>query len=742
MRAHRRRRIGVFIEWLSDGYSDPILEEIVSVAEERGVDIRCFVGGCHRLDFPVARRHFPLVYASRHSIDGAVVVSLGNHVSASNVETLFERFEGMPLCSMAVRWNRYPSIEVDNTSGVRAGVRHLIKTHGRRKIACIRGPAKSIEADERFAAYRDVLSEFGLEYDDRYVAVGSYMRQHGATAVRVFLDERNLVVDAIVAANDAMALGAMEELERRGIDVPESVALLGFDDVEEARHARPPLSTVRQPFRDHARGAFEMVMDQLDGKTVPRHTMINSQLVLRRSCGCVSSRGWMASSVPPAPSSPREGLDAWVRSCSNAWVEFFAPRADAENLRQSISAAMLRAARSGELGFFLDLLDCELDRLGRTRGDVLLVLPLLRSQQKALRGVEATGPQCESLDNLFSAAAALASDVAQRLEAHQRHNAKTQINRLLRMNEALMRTTNVDALAQVLVEQLPHLGVRGCYVCVWEGQAVPAQWARLVAACDVNGARQLPPGGWRFKPEQLLPAGLGFDDRPSSWLICPMLRLEPNTTSYIVLWLGTAEAFVYDALVDQVGSNWKRLDLMQQLEVANRQLRAMAHTDALTQLHNRRHLMDEFNIEFKRARRHHLDLSFAILDLDHFKRVNDTYGHLAGDGVLKQVAALLAGGSRCTDLVGRYGGEELCLVLGHTSLEDAVLVAEKVRAAIAELEFVWESNEFRITASIGVAQVGSEDQTIEDVIRRADKALYRAKANGRNRVERAQAELE
>lgn len=735
--AIRRKRIGVFIEWLSDGYSEPVLKEIVSAAAERGVDVRCFVGGCYDIDFPVASRHVPLVYASRDVMDGAVVVSLGNHIAVSDIEKLFERFDGVPLCGMAIQWHRYPSVEVDNEIGLRNAIRHLIQRHGRRKIACIRGPERSPEADTRFRVYREVLSESGIPYDDRYVVSGYYMLQHGVTAVRVLFDERKLDIDAIVAANDGMALGAMEELGRRGIHIPEDVALLGFDDVEEARHARPPLSTVRQPFREHARRAFELVIDQLEGKAVSQRTLIESQTILRRSCGCTMSRGFMMSSAPPprTPSRPVDTLDSWVRECARALVEFFARCSGTEGLQEEFSEALLHAARTGDAYTFLNALDNQLDRSGRTCGDLLLILPLLYSRQRALHDVTATRIEFECLDNLLHSATALASEAAERLEAQNRHSAKLHIHRLLLMNEALMHAQDMDALAKVLAEHLPALGVRGCFACHWEGERVPAEWARLVIAWEAGKVHELSPDGLRFPATDILPKELGLDDSPSSWLVSPVLRLDPANTSYLVLLLGTAEAFVYDALVDQLGSQFKRLDLLQRLEMANRQLELVAHTDPLTQLHNRRSLMNLFEVEFKRWKRHGTALSFAIIDLDHFKTVNDSYGHLAGDMVLKRVAKLLTTNCRATDLVGRYGGEELCVVLEHTALKAAVLTAEKLRNAIAGLDLASEGRKFAVTASVGVTQAAPEDQSIEDIVRRADKALYRAKDNGRNRVE-------
>jgi diguanylate cyclase (GGDEF)-like protein len=731
--AERNRRccIGVFIEWISDGYSDPVLEELVAVAQERGVGIRCFVGGCSELDFPIAKRHVPLVYASPKTIDAAIVVSLGNALSTRDLEKYFERFEHIPVCGMAMHWDRYPSVEVDNESGVRAGVQHLIRKHGRSKIACIRGPLTSNEAEKRLGAYREVLTEFGVEHDDRYVVEGHYMRQHGAEGVRALLDERGLEVDAIVAANDAMAIGVIEELESRGIAVPEAISVLGFDDIDEARYYHPPLSTVRQPVREHARTAFDVVIDQLEGRPTAKRIIVDSKLVLRKSCGCVSSRGLMPSSAPP----PAEALpgaqtsENWIRETCAALVEFLDPEARIDGLHRQLADTLLLAIFAGAKSPFLQTLDRQLERLAHG-GDLSIALPLFEARRHALRTVAASSVELEQLDDLMSAAMAMAGESAERFQAQRRHDAKESINCLLRLNVTLMQTGGLEELGQVLAEQLPRLGVNGCYLCVWEGREVPARWSRLLVACDSGKARRLPEGGVRFPAEDILPNEIDFNLSSSAWLVSGTVF-----ECYVVLRLGRAEAFVFNSLVDQIGSNFKRLDLMKQLKEANRQLETIAHTDALTQLSNRRHLVSVFEIEFNRARRHHLQLSCAILDIDHFKRINDEHGHLVGDKVLKAVARLLADSVRQTDLVGRYGGEEFCLILAHTALEETALLADKLRLAIAQLELSEGGSRVEITASFGVAQVMPEDQAIADVIGRADSALYRAKRNGRNRVE-------
>ncbi len=163
--------------------------------------------------------------------------------------------------------------------------------------------------------------------------------------------------------------------------------------------------------------------------------------------------------------------------------------------------------------------------------------------------------------------------------------------------------------------------------------------------------------------------------------------------------------------------------------------------DGLTGVFNRRCLDDRLLSEVAHARRHGRELNLIMVDIDFFKKVNDTHGHLAGDEVLKSVATLLAGSVRCEDLVARFGGEEFCIVTRDIPLAGAVKLAEQLRKAIEVRIVLFEETSLKITASFGVASLGAipEDQrTPANLIEAADKALYRAKERGRNRVEAAE----
>ncbi|OGP68915.1 MAG: hypothetical protein A2031_05850 [Deltaproteobacteria bacterium RBG_19FT_COMBO_43_11] len=179
-----------------------------------------------------------------------------------------------------------------------------------------------------------------------------------------------------------------------------------------------------------------------------------------------------------------------------------------------------------------------------------------------------------------------------------------------------------------------------------------------------------------------------------------------------------------------------RKEAEEKIQLLNAKLEQMALTDYLTNLYNRRYFMQRGVEEFKRANRNSQPLTLLMLDIDEFKKVNDTYGHEAGDLVLQQVAASLKSSLREIDILGRLGGEEFAVLLPNTSLEGAVLLAERVRQTIANMSFKTPGDVLisTVTISIGVAAFTDEMSNTDDLLRNADAAMYCAKDSGRNCV--------
>lgn len=161
-------------------------------------------------------------------------------------------------------------------------------------------------------------------------------------------------------------------------------------------------------------------------------------------------------------------------------------------------------------------------------------------------------------------------------------------------------------------------------------------------------------------------------------------------------------------------------------------LQQLVTVDPLTGLENRRSLMDFAEVQLKLAQRYKSFFSILLIDLDYFKKINDTYGHLIGDEILKNIAKILKYVLRNVDHIGRFGGEEFIVILPNTNLKNAVVTAEKVREAIANFKHNIEEQIIQATVSIGIASYNPLDDDVNQILERADQALYTAKSSGRN----------
>lgn len=175
-------------------------------------------------------------------------------------------------------------------------------------------------------------------------------------------------------------------------------------------------------------------------------------------------------------------------------------------------------------------------------------------------------------------------------------------------------------------------------------------------------------------------------------------------------------------------------EMVAKLKLSQAKLEQLATTDPLTGLNNRKRVMGILSDLYAYYRRYDAEFSVLMLDVDHFKVVNDTYGHQAGDTVLKQVAELLNENLRNVDAAGRYGGEEFIVLLAESGVDESVQAAERIRKAVANHTFIHEDQKIQIYISVGIGRIQKQDRDEQTVVGRADMALYRAKNEGRNRV--------
>jgi len=197
--------------------------------------------------------------------------------------------------------------------------------------------------------------------------------------------------------------------------------------------------------------------------------------------------------------------------------------------------------------------------------------------------------------------------------------------------------------------------------------------------------------------------------------------------------------FQYPELLARIRAGKRIVDLQKELMETNKRLERLSITDGLTKLYNHRYFQDELSRAFEESARYHRPLSLAIVDLDFFKKVNDTYGHAVGDEVLQAVSRMFQESIRSTDLAARYGGEEFAIMMPETNLNDAIILAEKLRRLVESTPIKTQAGPIPNTVSVGVATVPHPNiHAAKELVVAADNALYQAKHGGRNQVQAAE----
>jgi DNA-binding LacI/PurR family transcriptional regulator len=287
MGASRRLRVAVLLDNIESNYQAEIIEGALKAARSMAVRTLLIPGG----RIGEAGRNFIFDHVRQSGVDGILMLggSLSNDCGLVHFREWVRRFEPIPCMVIGLDLPDLPTVRVDNGMGVTSIVRHLIEEHHRRRIAFICGPANSAEGEVRRHAYLQALRDQGIPADERLIVEGNFTREGGIEAVGRLFDDRHCspaTLNAIVAVNDDSALGALEALTKRGISVPDDISLTGFDDVESADEANPPLTTVNQRVRDQGFAGMHALIEALESGRPPVGAVLDPATVIRASCGC------------------------------------------------------------------------------------------------------------------------------------------------------------------------------------------------------------------------------------------------------------------------------------------------------------------------------------------------------------------------------------------------------------------------------------------------------------------------
>jgi len=581
--ASERKTIAVLGAQLTRAWGSEFMAGVLDSAKAQDMNIVYFVGGK-----PVAlagTEHEGRSYGLYDLIkpgqfDGILLAAdIGHGPSAEDIKNFCRVFAPTPVASFAIQAEGVSSFTADNKGGMREMIRHLIEVHGYKQIAFIRGPQGQLEADQRFEAYQQELEAHDIRFDDRIVVEGNYSPESGRAAVRTLLDERGLRIQAIAASNDRMAFGAIEVLQQRGIQVPDSVAVTGFDDVSESQSMGVPLTTVHQSFTEAGRLAFGALIKRMNGESVDDINIMPTQLVVRWSCGCLPENIKRAIVLPKEVAHTgrlENKRDAAIRALfESAGIKdndiSQAQYRDVFGRAWDVFLASLRESDKSDA--FLKMVQSTVEVLQRHEYDSTTWHNVISTFRKyALGGITSNTIMLRA-ENLFQQARMLVGELSQRAQVFHRLQFEQQEEVLSSFGFSMAPAMTLEDIGEALSTHFPALGLKRWYVMFYSEVSTPGSLSSpppesysLLLQYDQNKF-QIPQEKSSIATGRLVPRGKTPEDHRYAAIVMP-LALASNRFGFMWAEMGPSNWDVYVRLKNLLSSALLRTMLVQQREQA------------------------------------------------------------------------------------------------------------------------------------------------------------------------------
>ncbi len=540
----RRLRLGLLQRGGAYGYQTAIIRGAHEQCEEEGADLLCFAGGMLTTHDP---RNFVYQLADFAELDAVILVpsTMGDAAGGPEFRRLVDRFREIPMCTIGNKHDGVPAVRVDNATGVHDLTCHLVEQHHRRRIAFI--GAFSFEARQRQNGYLAALAASGIEPDENLIFPGDFTPDAGKHAVSLMAQGGRLACDAIVAANDWTAIGALEELERRGYRVPDDVSVVGFDDIEKARFLTPPLTTISQPPKELGKQAVKLLLHMLDGDKSPADVFISTEARVRQSCGCFSA----PTSIVPQSVRPANSRAELVLNHRPRWiVAVQAAGCSTTPALQDQWPALLVDAFISNLadkrrGAFLHALGDVITRSAHL-GNITSWHAAVGALRKAsVADLMVTPEQWVLAESIFEQAHILVGDQAERVQARRRLDKEALLRDLEEMSAQVRTSLDDLSLQHAVVSHLPRFKIPSCFVAAkseHEGGN-----SRIILAYDRQRGLNVNQNDQRFRRE-LVPACVLPEWRHS--LMIQPLFFDDEPLGYVSLELGPEDGTVYEFIAE------------------------------------------------------------------------------------------------------------------------------------------------------------------------------------------------
>ncbi|MBI9098079.1 MAG: substrate-binding domain-containing protein [Spirochaetaceae bacterium] len=555
--------IGILTIDMENKYPELVWKSLKKFAEMNQINITFFVGNALKSPYGSESGHNVIYDQINPALfDGLIMVSgvLANFISLDEYTTFIESLGKIPIVSLSIKINNIPSILIDNKSGIRDCVSHLIIDHGYKHIAFLKGPSGQQEADERYEAYLEVLGENNIECDPKLVLPCDFSKESSLREVKKLLESENRKIDAIVCANDEMALGVYEIFENRGIKIPHEIAVTGFDNLLISSNLYPPLTTIKHPFDIQAQKAFETLLSIINKEKTLQEMRIPTQLVIRRSCGCFNQlikdidstaidtekRSQITDiEIPELYSKIKSELTRTVDRTSEIQSSF---NRFGEEL---ISLFICDLQKGGKPSEFIKYLDILLSHPGFSEEYLLDWETLLSILHKEILRFYQDSSIIPRSEDLFNKAMALIGDLIIRMTNYQNFQEweYSFLNNIV--TRELVTTFTIEELLPLIQQTVEVAQIKNAYICFYEKvDHKPSRKSKLILA--INGNLNITvENDTLFNSNLLLPENL-FSLLKHS--IVKPLFFKNDYFGYIILEDNSDYGFIYESIRSQISS--------------------------------------------------------------------------------------------------------------------------------------------------------------------------------------------
>ncbi len=531
-------------------------------AVKHNVNIITYIGDeLQKPNYP-QKSNFIYNLVSSKKVDGLILwrSALSNQIGLSQCKSYFDKFKPLPIIDLEpIPNNKFESYSY---TGTRVAVIHLIEKHKCKHIAFIPAVKGNTEAEYRLLAYKDILKEFNITYDPDLVASYDYwFEDTGVKAIKELVGKKKKF-DGLVASNDLIAIGAINELHRMGFKIPDEIKVVGFDGIANGEFLNPPLTTIEAPFQSLGAIALEKILLELNKDNFTSKSKIPDKLIIRRSCGCYSE-AFINAKIN------KQNFFALFKKKKNYFKDFQNLVKIGEESVFHISEKLFNILKKNIINnnenIFINSFENYLNIYLSSNSEVHKWNNVLNELRKDILFENFVFQNKEKIENFIHQGRVLIYETSTRYLLENANNEKQIYNNLLSVQQKLGTSFDIDEILNIVANEFPLLGILSCYISIFKNKNIYSDNACLIFAYNEKGRIPLEKEGRLFPSEKLVPEEIIDRGKLVNLIVMGLFFLDEQI-GFIVYEVDINKPFFFDNLSTNLSISFKGAFLVKKIQ--------------------------------------------------------------------------------------------------------------------------------------------------------------------------------